>query len=313
MTIRFRGGRRHPDRAKPRLTLANYLTAAPPAPAHVDYLTTVADWPMYGNDRYGCCTCSDVGHGIEIITRNGQGTTVEVADADVIAAYVAITKPPFNPRTGANDNGALVQDALNYWRTNGIGGHKIAAFAEVDHRDLAECRIALSRFGTLHLGINFPASAMDQFNNGQPWDVVSGSHIEGGHAVPAGAYDTATGTWRLVTWGSAQAMTQAFWDRYVEESWVAISDEWVDAHGLSPEGVDLAALGEDFSALTGQPNPFPDAPTPAPVPPPVVDPSPVVDTDVALAAALHARLDAHPYYYKPVWEAAAAWLAAKNL
>ena len=48
------------------------------------------------------------------------------SDKQVVAAYSAITG--YNPSTGANDNGAVEIDVLNYWRQTGIAGHKIGAY-----------------------------------------------------------------------------------------------------------------------------------------------------------------------------------------
>lgn len=270
----FKLGRLPNDPTKPRLKLA--LKASGTVPAQADWLSKVTDWPMYGNDQLGDCTCAAAGHMIEQWSAYAS-TQTEITDADVLKAYeVAGGYNPANPST---DQGAVMQDVLNYWRHTGIGGHQILAFAEANVKDLNECRVAVAEFGTLYLGINFPASAMDQFNAGQPWDVVQGAQIEGGHAINAGWYDTAAGTWKVVTWGKVQTMTQAFFDAYVEEAWVVITQDWIDAKGDAPTGVDTAALGQQFTELTGDPSPFPPAPAPVPTPtpapmPPTPSPSP---------------------------------------
>jgi hypothetical protein len=228
----------------------------------VDYLSKVTSWPMYLNDKIGSCTCAGAGHVLEAESTYGQGSTVTVSDDDVLTAYEAVSG--YDPATGENDNGARMQDVLSYWRKSGLGGHKILAFAQVDLASVSDLNSGLATFGALYVGIHFPESAMTQFNQGKPWDVVPGSRIEGGHAIYVGYYgpDDAAG-WKLVTWGAVQDMTQEFWDEYVEEAWVVITPEWLNANGTSPEGLDLYALGEDLAALTGQPNPFgPQPPSP---------------------------------------------------
>jgi hypothetical protein len=274
MEITFRGGRLSPDRSKPRLTLSNYLTGAE-ALKSVDWASQVSDWPMYGNDKIGDCTCAAVGHVIEAVTQYGEGKTEEVPDDAVLKAYEAVSG--YDPDTGANDNGAVMQDVLGYWRKTGVGGHRIVAFAEVDYKKPDELNAALDLFGHLYIGIHFPASAMDQFKNDEPWDVVPGAQIEGGHAIHGGKYDADSKTWHVTTWGKLQPMTQAFWDKYVEESWVALTPEWYSS-GRSPQGFDKYKLGEDFARLTGEQNPFPK-PDPAP------DPGPSADPDAAFVQA----------------------------
>lgn len=288
-------GRLAPDPTKPRLRLGARLDrGAPAAPPLADWLSRVADWPMYGNDRIGDCTIAGAGHIIQALSTYGQGTTATVGDDDVLAAYSAVSG--YDPLTGRNDNGAVMQDVLNYWRRSGIGGHRILAFAEVDVRDRTEVERAISVFGHVYIGIDMPTSAMDQFDAGRPWDVVRrDGGLEGGHAVNVGAYSRPGAAFTAVTWGRVQALTEAFWDRYVAEAWVIITPEWLSAAGTSPGGVDLYGLGEDLAELTGGPNPFPAPEPPGPVPGPVpepVGPAPVVVADVALATAMQNWLHA---------------------
>jgi len=207
------------------------------------------------------CTIATVGHAIQLASHYGQGKTVTISDQAVLDKYAALSG--YNPVTGANDTGLVVQNVLNDWVKVGIDGHKALAFAQVDLANRREVLAAIAIFGWVYLGINFPDSAMDQFNAGKPWDVVRGATMEGGHAIPAGAYDTTHRS--VVTWGRAQLMTPAFWAEFVEECWVVVTPEWLSAAGSTPTGLDLHGLGEDFASLTGRPNPFPDA-KPAPVP-----------------------------------------------
>lgn len=255
--IKFTPGVLPNNPEKPRLKVSRFLTV-PEYPASLDYLSRVDNYPMYLNDRYGDCTCAGAGHIIQAESTYGQGSTQTVSDADVIKAYADVTG--FRPDDPSTDNGAVMQDVLNYWRKTGIGGHQILAFAELDKSNMAEVKAAMNTFGSVYVGFSFPDSAMRQFNAGQPWDVVEGATIEGGHAVHGGAY-LEDGTLKFVTWGAVQDMTQAFWDKYVFEAWVVITPEWLSAAGTSPTGLDLHALGEQLSELTGEPNPFLPAPT----------------------------------------------------
>src|SRR2546425_8758875 len=144
MTITFRGGRKlpHPEVVRPRLHLGQFLTGTyPPAPAVVDYTSKVPEWPMYGNDQYGDCVWAMIGHSIEAATSYGRGATVEVTDADVLKGYSDVTG--FRPDDPSTDQGTVIQDALDYWRKTGVGGHKILAFAQVDIHNPSEVDAAL--------------------------------------------------------------------------------------------------------------------------------------------------------------------------
>ena len=271
--------------ARPHLKLSAVLRerlAAPPASA--DWQADSIQWPMYANDSIGDCTCAGVGHMVNQLTFYGSGTEVVPTEAHVVAMYSAITG--YNPKKPSSDTGAYCQDVLKYWRTTGLEGHKIVAYASLDVSNLTEIKQAISAFGTVYIGLNFPGSAMDQFDNGEVWDVVKGARVEGGHCVIVGAYGS--GKLGLITWGAETAMTEAFWRKYVDEAWVVL-----DADGLTKAAAYFAgsasfyALGEGFAALTGEANPIPaPQPTPTPVPTPPPSPAPAPDPRVAQAAAL---------------------------
>lgn len=258
MAITFKGGRKFPDPANPKahLRLANHLTSLT-APVSVDYESKVSSWPMYGNDSVGDCTCAAVGHIIQNLSTYGVGTTWTLPLKSIMTAYEAVSG--YKPGNAASDTGATLQDVLNYWKTTGFNAsktHTVAAFASVDPQKLAEVYKAVDAFGHLYVGMNFPQSAMDQFNAGQAWDVVPQSPVEGGHAVNVVGYNQTAGTLQVVTWGRVQTVTLAFWQKYMDEAWVVITKEWFNSKGKDPLGVDFVGLGAELSALTGEPNPF---------------------------------------------------------
>src|SRR5205807_10604879 len=101
-------------------------------------------------------------------------------------------------------------------------------------------------FQTVGIGIEFLGSAMDQFNAGEPWDVVQGASIEGGHYVPLVGVN---GNLQVVTWGALQQMTQAFFEKYCDEAWAYVSVEDLDGKGLDPEGFNVEQLQADLAGL----------------------------------------------------------------
>jgi len=197
------------------------------------------------------CTIAMTGHQIEAWTEYGQGTAHKVTNSQVLTAYEAVSGyVPGEPNT---DQGAVLQDVMNYWRKTGIGGHKIVAFAQVNVANLIEAHSAINYFGSLSVGVNFPNAAMDQFNHHQVWSPVKGDTIAGGHAIHVGAYSHPNNTLTAVTWGAPQVLTYPWWVEYVQEAWVAITQDWINkASQVDPLKQGLTTLEQEFKQLTGQ-------------------------------------------------------------
>jgi hypothetical protein len=298
----FHGGRlpAHPEDTHPRLHLSPYLTAAAPPPS-VDWHSEVPGWPMYLNDQIGDCTEAMVGHILENTSTYAGNPPVGVSDQDVLTAYERVSG--YNPDDPNTDQGAVLQDVYGDWRKVGVGGHKNLVFAQVNHRNLDEIRQAVAHFGAVGLGIVVTQAMMDDFNAGQPWARSTGPQL-GGHAVPIVGYDAKYVY--VVTWARVQAMTWACLVAVTDETWAAVLPEWFNAAGHDPEGLDLYGLGQEFSTLTGAPNPFPG---PAPVPP-----GPVVTADEVLAASARLWLSHHHTgTNRRFAEAVQAWIDAKGL
>lgn len=259
-------GRTAFDPSRPRLDLGPRLSieAIVNAPAAADWLSRVKAWGMLANDSLGDCVIAEGLHEIEARTTYAS-TPFVATTAEAIATYSAVTG--YNPADPSTDQGTNMADFMAYWRKTGVAGHKIVAYASVDIKSFTEIEAAVALFGAVACGISFPKSAMAQFDAGQTWDVVpNDGGIEGGHAIHLGAYDSKTGLYEVVTWGAVQKVTRKFLAKYLEEAWVVITQDWIEANGSSPAGLDLYGLGQDFAALTGQPNPIVPPVTP-PVPP----------------------------------------------
>jgi hypothetical protein len=195
--------------------------------------------PMFDNDRIGCCTIASQAHGAiahEISTSQSDIRKVPITDEDVRIGYSAISG--YDPRTGRNDNGAYMLDALNYRRRVGIGRepdgspHKIAGFVKVDHNKPEELRVACAIFGGLYLGIWLPNSAVRQTGPNKLWDVPEqGPQGEGepgswgGHAVWQVGFTQKDCT--IYTWAREQRMTWDFIAAYVDEAYAVISEDWL--------------------------------------------------------------------------------------
>ncbi len=244
----------HPESTHPRVKLSDHLSAAalPPTPAVVDYASKVRTWPMYLNDQLRDCTCAGIGHSVQAWTAYAKGL-VTLPNSAILDLYERMGYVPGDPST---DQGAVEQDVLAEVHKNGIGGHKILAYAQVNHTNPEEMKTALNLFGSLYLGAQMPQSAMDQTNAGQPWSPVPGSPIEGGHCFVAQRWDNSAAPIEVVTWGQLQRVTDAWWEANGMEAWAVITQDWFAANGKTVTGLDLVQLGDDFAVLSGQPNPF---------------------------------------------------------
>lgn len=241
----------HMEETHPRVKLVDHLIATD-VPEVVDYASKVMSWPEYGNLTIGDCTCAALGHAVQAWTTYGKGETVTLPESAIVALYEAVSG--YDPETGANANrGAVEQDVLTYVQAHGIGGHKIRAFAQVNHKDLQEMKMALDLFGSVYVGFMVPQSAEGQFHAGQVWTPAPGSPIMGGHAIDIQRMDAGY-IWG-VTWGKLQAMTPEFWLTYGDEAWVILTEDWINDHtGLTPTGLSLQGLLAEFDELYGTPH-----------------------------------------------------------
>lgn len=259
MPIIFRGGLLPQDPNAPRVNLTPHLEQEAPAlPESVKYYSKYMFIGMLGNDEWGDCVFAGDGHIVEQQSwADYKGTEDRVTTAEALRAYSVVTG--FNPNAGPpgenpTDQGSTVEAGLDYLRKTGMAGFKIAAYGQVDVSNHTAVKRAIYEFGCLSIGMSVPESAMTQFNNGQPWTVVKGSPIEGGHCVVPCGYDA--DYVYVFTWGAVQPMAWEFWDTYVSEAHAPISADWASVSNLS-----LEAFGEEFVAVFGGDNPF-NSPSP---------------------------------------------------
>ncbi len=232
-------------RRKMRLGVALESLGPPPSVSD-DFVSAVdkatgGDWQMLGNDQWGDCTCADTGHQVMLRTANASKIIIPTTD-QVLALYSAITGFKF---TDATDQGADELSVIEYLAKTGWLGMKVDASANIDPAQMDHVKWGVQLCGAVRLGINLTQGMMDQFDDGRPWDVGGNAAILGGHDVPVVKYD-ADGTIWIVTWGKLQAMTPACFAACVDEAHMEYSDEWLEATGLAPNGLDRATLLNDL-------------------------------------------------------------------
>lgn len=204
----------------------------PSPPASVDVPS--AQYPLDGNDRFGDCTIAGVAHLIAAWNAEVGESDAVPAEQEVISTYFGLT--------GGADSGLNEHNVLETWRTTGLFGDKIDAYVPIDPRDLTELHQAIAFYGASYLGIAVPQSAQQQFQAGEPWTVVPGSPVLGGHCIDALGY-TPNGL-LCATWGGIAEVTYPWLAAYLEEAWAVIPSQFVEA-GRGPT-LDLASLRADL-------------------------------------------------------------------
>jgi hypothetical protein len=217
--------------------------ALPPVPVKYDIdegMSINIPGSMFGNDSWGCCVIASRANQELRFEFNEQQRVIPISTQDVLDEYwkegegigdatscwtkflsmLHITRHP--------DNGLVMLDSIKDWRKFGweLDGrtYTIYAFAAMDVKDHLEVQQAIYLLNGIQTGISVPKSAMNQFNNNQPWDIApDNTNIIGGHAIYIVGYNEVGPV--CMTWGKKQQMTWAFWDTYVDESYALVDSK----------------------------------------------------------------------------------------
>lgn len=247
MTNRVKLGRNAPLHDSRNLLLANYLQPGI-APNELTLSKGISDWGMLMNDTIGDCTIAGAAHLIELWIYLSTGKWNAIPDSEVLKVYETISG--YNPKTGENDDGAAELSVLRHWKTNGIAGHKIGAFAAVEPANLNHIKLGTWLFSGLYVGAQMPKSVLNQ----KIWHVPFGAtHTKngkpgswGGHAMVLADYNHIGPV--FVTWGKLQQASWEWLKVYVDESWAVISEDFL-RDGKAPNGFDLPTLQADIGGV----------------------------------------------------------------
>jgi hypothetical protein len=214
-------------------------TAPPPSGG---YGQDFSDWLMLGNgpcddgsvnsawaayQGAGDCAWAGPAHEEMEASKNSDRPVPGFTCLNVLEQYSAYSG--YNLHSGANDNGSNVRDVLKWRQKKGIvdkagTAFKIGTFVALEPGNTDQLWEALWLFEAVGIGINFPNSAMDQFNAGKTWSVVPGATIDGGHYIPLVGHPIEN-VWTCVTWAKRQTMTAQFLTTYCDEAWAYIDPE----------------------------------------------------------------------------------------
>lgn len=176
-----------------------------PSSWDIDAKTPGCPLRMYGNDWYGDCVIAARANQTMRFEKAEQGRWLNITDKEVTDEYFR--------ETGGPDVGLVYLDSLSRWRKAGwvVGGktYKIQSYAEATgpYRDQQVKALVYANAGA-QVGIEVPQSAVEQFDAGRAWTVVSGPkarNLLGGHAIYVVGYNP-TGP-ICHTWARRQQMT----------------------------------------------------------------------------------------------------------
>ena len=242
-----RFGKHPPKRDYRTLRFARYKTPALPAPlvsvSNLDRIYTLLGvndptmlFPIDGNDSLGDCTIAARAHAITAY-RALIGKRVIPSKASVLKLYRHLT--------GGPDTGLAELDVLNNWRQSSSGAEQILAFASIQPTNHTDVQLAIQLFGGVYLGFQCQENCIQDFDAHIPW--TPGPLTNDGHAVYAVDYDANGVT--VLTWGSTQQGTWAWWDEGVDEAYAILPPE-AQQPGFCP-GYDITALQADLAQVGG--------------------------------------------------------------
>lgn len=258
MPVSVKLGKR-PARHDPRVPhFSKHSAALPAPPTNSNWFADVGSWQMLANDQVGDCVCAAILHLILQQESYTLAPTKPVlpTDAEAIALYSAVTGyVPGNPATDQGTYMLGAGGAMSYWSTHGVtcGGtlNKPLAFLQVGNA--TEYKQAISLFSNLLIGIRLPQAIVAADEVPEVWCDFSGP-IAGGHEIILVGYETLPSGvyYDLVSWGQLYRCTEEFLLGTVDEAVTVLNPAFMNAQGLNPAGINLAALQADMAALQSE-------------------------------------------------------------
>lgn len=230
----------------------------PPIPNQLDLLDGMPDdLGMMLNDRLGCCTASSAYHAMQVWSHHGRDLVITEPDECVEAMY----REAGYDGTPATDLGAIEQDVLRRWLSDGVpiregtaanpapGRSYIRAAMEVLPRRVEDVKRAIYDTGAVYIGFDVPAWLMSEPELPEFWENSPEKNRTsvGGHAVSCHGYDDRAVD--LISWGRRYRMS---WDMFREttgEAYALVHPWWIESTGLTPFGLSVDRLHEQMEAF----------------------------------------------------------------
>jgi len=206
------------------------------------------------NDTYNCCGIAAFYHALQVWSFNATGTMETEPDSNVEALYCAVSGSP----PGVAPPGPFCNEQQTLTHVHTVGAptgpdgktlNKLAAFVEIDPRNIDDIKRAIVACGVAYIGVRIP----DYIDKTWPavWDVQTEDAQEiGAHAVILAGYD-AQGA-KLISGGKIYTMTWAFFSLHTDEAYALADAAWFKfQEGKTPSGFDLEALKKQMHAISG--------------------------------------------------------------
>lgn len=228
------------------LKLSRYMTPSlPPTPPARDWTKGKKDFGMMLNASLGDCTIAAIGHAVQVWSVNSVGLEITPSDATVLSYYSKwdgyVQDDP------STDNGGIELDVLTDWKRDDFDGHALIGFADPNVKNLVEVRQAIDAFGGIYIGMEVPNFIMAS-EPPRVWNLVANDGgIDGGHAVWCCGYDP-DGI-DFISWGKVYRMTNAYWNRYVDEAHALLCPLWINGNTGAPSGFALNDLVADLALI----------------------------------------------------------------
>ena len=219
---------------------------------HVYDFSTKSRWYSANGIITHNCTIAGCGHADQVWTFNATPPMLTASDPVVLSAYEAWCG--YVDGDPSTDQGGVEQDVLTSWSKSTFNGRALAAFVEVDPRNLDDLRRAVFDCGVAYIGLDIPAYLENGLTApGSVWDVdpSADNSIVGGHCVTLAGYD-ANGNFRAISWGSYYTLTSAFLLQRMDEAYGLVSPDWMKATGQTPAGLTVAQWQAQMAALQEQ-------------------------------------------------------------
>lgn len=193
-----------------------------------------------GNIEVGDCVIAAAAHAQRWADAvAGKATTVDTAA--VLAEYANFGYDPARP--DETDNGVLALTMFRKWRSEGICGRKIDAFAQVNPWRSDDLAMAGFLLGGIFLCFDLPQSVRGK----NTWD-VPGPGDEQGSWGPHMVWSYGSGL--VNSWGRPILYTDAFRDRYLFDAF-AVVDRAQFVAGRAPSGLDYDGLMDAVRTVAG--------------------------------------------------------------
>lgn len=237
-----------PHPGLPRLAARMGLDARV-VPDACDWHRAIAiDGDALGNDTHSNCLPCGALRSIQIRRAVAAGDARKPTADEALALYRAWSGWD---GTDATDIGTASDVAALAWARRGVAWGEqwddIPTIAALDPANVGHIKAAVAFLGPIQLDLNMPAA----WQGATTWTIVSGSWGQpgtwGAHRVCAGRYDQQC--LYVVTWGTEVRITWAALATYALNAEASVSRSWLAATGLSPSGLDLAALEQESRSL----------------------------------------------------------------